>query len=290
MPTKINTTIHIKRKWVPVYSMRLMLLAISLAIPVCLLSACNATSADPSNIYIAPIKISDALEKAIHSAVLKQLWDDPFGETDTEGHCVLLTENEKDGTTVVYAIASYASFGFENDVFTIKSGCGAIPAVIRFSESNGVYTLLSYKEPADGDNNENSIKELFPRKLWTSVVGANHYYAKLTDQQMQQAEAYLKSIGRDANVSAEYVEKEDFHISVEASNTLFGLPELYDYPLWIGTQEFIEGGKRYVYEAREEDFSGYTVLTFTKRVAAGGAIKQQVKYKVTGDSVKRIDN
>ena len=258
-----------------------------LVLIACYTAACNLSFADPSNAIITPIKASDELEEAIHLAVLQRLWSS-HGEKDTEGHCILLVETDKDGLTVVYAIASYASYGFENDVFTIKSGSWAIPAVIKFNKRDDGYTLLSYTEAADGDNYTSSIKELFPRQLWTSVSGARTYSAELENQQVQQAKTYLKAIGRNAKVSAGYVEKESFHISEEASNTLFGLLELSDYPFFIGTQKFVKDGIRYAYVACEEDFSDYVILTFTKRNAAGMPL-HRLKYRITGDDVSQLE-
>lgn len=191
------------------------------------------------------IKVSEELDNAVSKAAISRLYDDSFAEAKTEGHIILSVQDKGDRVTV-YVIASYASFGFENDYFTLKSGCGAIPAVIEFSKAGGKYELLSYTEPEDGENNYESTKELFPITLWGSVLNADSYYPELKSQQEEQARAYVKSIGRNEKVCADYVEKPDFNISIGASNMLIEMRELCYYPFWIGTQESIENGIRYI--------------------------------------------
>ncbi len=230
--------------------------------------------------------VSQSLDSAVSEAVLSQLGDFYLGEKTTQGHIILSVE-ERGEKTIVYVVASYASFGFENDVFTIVSGCGAIPAVIEFIQKGSQYEMLSYTEPADGEDNYESKKELFPSNLLSKVLYTDKYYPELQGQQEKQAEDYVKSIGRDAVVDCDYVEKNDFNISVEASNYLFCLDELYDYPFWIGTQETVENGIRYIYEGTEEDYTGYSILTFTKK-SEGGITVQQLKYKVTGSTVEKL--
>lgn len=235
----------------------------------------------------ASAAVSDELDKAIGDAVLSQLDGYLSGEAKAEGHIVLSTKGDGDGNTVVYAIASCSWYGFEKNMFTVKSGCGAIPVVIIFSKTEAGYSLLSYTEPEDGEGYADSVRQLFPIFLWPKLFLADRYYGELQKQQEEQAAAYLKSIGRDAVIHSEYIEEEPFRISVEAYNTLFCMPELCDYPSFVGTFETVEDGMRCIYEANEEDFTGYAIITYTKRTENGN-ILQQYKYKVTGDTVTLI--
>jgi protein-S-isoprenylcysteine O-methyltransferase Ste14 len=91
------------------------------------------------------------LDSAVGLAIKSQSNKYSAGETATEGHIILDSE-ENDGTFKVYAIASLGVFGFENGIFTIVSGSGAIPTVMIFSRNeNGEYSLLEYKEPKEKD-------------------------------------------------------------------------------------------------------------------------------------------
>jgi bla regulator protein blaR1 len=207
------------------------------------------------------------------------------GEARTEGHIILSAEQDSDGKTVVYAIASCAYYGFENGLFTEISGCGAIPAVIKLFNSSGGYSLLSYTEPEDGQRNSESIKILFPERLWPEVLNTDQAYADLQMQKEKQAQAYLDGIGRNAKICQGYVDKEFFHVSADASNTLIAIAELIDYPWWIGSKESIDDGQRHIYMASEEDSPEYSVITFTKKNEAGD-ILEQFKYKIAGNNVE----
>lgn len=230
---------------------------------------------------------SGPLDKAVGDAVLSRLDNYMAGEARAEGHAVLAAERDADGNTVVYAVASCACYGFENGVFTVVSGSGAIPAVIKFTETNGGYSLISYTEPEDGARYTDSVRELFPEELWPQVLNTEPFAAELRRRKEEQAKAYLQSIGREAEINSGYVERELLHISAGASNKLIGMNELGAYPYWIGSRETIENGARCVYETVEEDASGYSVLTYTKK-AEDGSILQQYKYKITGDDVALV--
>lgn len=215
------------------------------------------------------------------------------GEVATEGHLILDTE-EKNGKIKVYTISSFGYFGFENGIFTKISGSGAIPTVITFSKNEkGEYSLLEYKEPVDGAGYIDSVKKMFPSKLWDKVLSEGKYYPELVKQQEAQAEEYLKSIGRKAKVSAAYVDKKPVNIGVEASNKLFAELTKYDAflnscPYWIGTREIIENGVRYIYETSQSKTSdGYDLISFKKKKEDGTFVKEH-KYKIIGSEPQLI--
>lgn len=209
------------------------------------------------------------------------------GETVTEGHIILDTE-EKDGTVKVYTIASNGAFGFENGIFTKVSGSGAIPTVITFSQGeNNQYSLLEYKEPMDGSGYGDSVKKMFPLRLHSRVLSAHEDYATLAKQQEEQAEEYLKSIGRTAEVSAAHVEKKLPDIDVQASNKLFSEFTKYNdflnnCPYWLGTREKVENGVRYIYEtSQSKTDDGCDLITFSKK-KEDGTIVEEYNYKIVG--------
>ena len=164
------------------------------------------------------------------------------GETATEGHIIL--DNEESSETVkVYTIASFGAFGFENGIFTKVSGSGAIPTVMIFSKNeSGEYSLSEYTELVDGAGYTDSIKSMFPQKLWDRVLSSQGDNADLVRQQEAQAAGYLRGIGRTADVSAAHVPKQLADINIDASNKLFAEYTKYDSflnncPYWIGARE-----------------------------------------------------
>ena len=288
MEKRIRSIFMTKKTRFPVILAMLLLTIILLF--SCFTTACNpthgtsASSSSQGSSTSSSSPTSNALDNAVSSAILSRLSSDPFGEKKAEGHVTLGTQKDKNGETLVYVVASYAAFGFENNVFTIVSGSGATPAVIRLSGNGSDYKLISYTEIEDGDRNQSSIQSMFPEQYWASAKNVGQYLSELQKQQVAQASAYLKSIGRDAQIQLSGVARKSFNISAKASNTLIAINELSDYPSWIGTREKVVGGTRTVYKAGEQDLTGYSLITYTKE-SAGGNILQQMQFKVTGDRV-----
>jgi len=235
------------------------------------------------------------IDEAVSFAVKGRSTAYALGETATEGH-IILEIQEKNGTVKVYTIASYGAFAFENGIFTKVSGSGAIPTVITFSkDENDQYSLLEYKEPLDGAGFSDSVKKMFPRQLHNRVLSTNREdYQTLVKEQERQAAEYLKSIGRNAKVSAEHVEKKLPDIDVQASNKLFA--EFIKYnsflnncPYWLGKKEKVENGVRYIYETSQSKTSdGYDLMIFRKK-KEDGTIVEEYKYKIVGSEPQLID-
>ncbi len=65
-----------------------------------------------------------------------------------------------------YTIASIGVFEFQDGIFAIVSGSGAIPTVMTFSiDEHGQYKLIAYEEPLDGEAYVKSIKKMFPKHI-----------------------------------------------------------------------------------------------------------------------------
>jgi bla regulator protein BlaR1 len=195
----------------------------------------------------------------------------------------------------VYTISSISWFGFENGIFTGISGSGAIPTVITFSKNqSGEYLLLEYKEPMDGAGYSQSIKKMFPKKLWDKVF-TTEKYPEITKQMEAQAKDYLQSIGRISKVSLTSVEKKPVNINVEASNTIFAEYTKYDselnkFPYWIGSKEIIENENRYIFETSQgKTNDGYDLITF-KKIKEDGNVVTQYQYKIIGNKVHLLVN
>lgn len=229
-----------------------------------------------------------SIEEAVSQAVKKQRKAYADGEAYTEGHIILDTE-EKDGNIKAYTFASYGAFGFENGIFTKISGSGAIPTVITLKkDEDSGYSLIEYKEPMDGAGYIESTKKMFPKKLWDTVLKQRgDQYLKLARQQEEQAEQYLKSIGRNAEVSEKSVDKKLLQIDIEASDKIFAEftkhdGELNNFPTWIGTRELIQNGVRYIYEvSQSKSQDGYDIVNF-KKTEENGIVVKEYSYKIVG--------
>lgn len=232
--------------------------------------------------------ISEDIEEAV-SQTIKSRGEKGYGvgEVGTEGHVILELE-EKDGIVKAYTISSFGYFGFENNVFTKVSGSGAIPTVMTFSKntSNG-YSLIEYKEPIDGDGNLDSIKDMFPKRLWDKVLSSEASYKELVKLQEAQAKEYLKTIGRSAEVKADFVDRPLPNINVSASNKLFAEIQKDDLlqvncPHWLGSREVLENGVRVIYEtSQSKNDDGYDLISFRKSDENGKVIEESI-YKIVG--------
>jgi len=230
----------------------------------------------------------DKIDELVSEAILSRSTGYMDGEFVTEGH-IILGKEEKESTLKVYTVASLGVYGFENGLFTTVSGSGSIPTVMEFEgNTQGEWELKEYKEPMDGGGYTDSIKEMFPKKIHEEIFSGNQeYYEQLKAQQKEQAQVYLDSIGRDAEIQPGHVEKTLSNINVEASNKLFAELTKYDEflnncPYWIGTREKIEEGQRYIYETKQEKTEeGKDMMTYSKTNEKGEVIEKR-KYLIEG--------
>ncbi|GAB6109978.1 M56 family metallopeptidase [Fusibacter bizertensis] len=264
---------------------------ILIVVLVCIGFATNPISKE--NAAISQAQVQDTLDKAVSLAIMAQGNGYSKGEVVTEGHIILGTE-EKDNSVKAYTLSSVGWFGFENGIFTMISGSGAIPTVMTFSEnSKGEYALVEYKEASDGTAYMDSIKDMFPKELWDKVTEGD-INGEIEKQREEQAKEYLKRIDRNATVSSAYVEKILPQISVEAQNKIFSEFTKYDeefntFPYWIGTKEVIADGVRYIYETSQgKTDDGFDLIDF-KKTKEDGSIVKEYRYKIVGDEPQLIE-
>ena len=211
------------------------------------------------------------------------------GECIGEGHVILGSEQCAEGN-ILYLITSYGEYGFENGRFVKVSGSGAIPVRLTLAPDN---TVIEYKEPMDGSYWLPSLKEMFPKGYVDIVLNqSEQYYNDCIAQEEQYARAYLKSIGRNAPVGETSDERDKLYplpdMNVEASNTLLDL--FWDYPYWLGTQEKIEDGRRFVYEKSWEDKgNGNGTVTFMKYLYGGSYIAEKYVIEVNGGELNYLE-
>ncbi|MGL6104954.1 M56 family metallopeptidase [Romboutsia sp.] len=231
-------------------------------------------------------KGNESLEGAISQALLNSTIKFNGSEVETEGH-IILDKEEKNNNIKVYMITSTGEFGFENGIFTLSSGTSCLPTAMTFEkDSNGNYKYINREELQDGAYYEDSIKKVFPKKLWESALNSNKYYEELTKQQEEQAKYYLKSINREAKVQGDYVEKKLADINVEAGNKLLQDKNLSSYPYWLGSREELVNGQRYLYEKAYTKSDGNEFIIYTKK--KDGKVVEEYKYKIVGSNIELV--
>lgn len=255
------------------------------------------SKSNDKEVFSDNVEVSLKLDEAITNAI-KEFNIDKYsqGEFNSEAH-VVLGKKEKNNNIDIYALVNYGSFMFENDIFTLVSGGWGIPTKITFEiDENHNYNLLEYKEAYDGGLYEASIRKMFPKNIVTKVMNSDSYEEKLLKEQKLQAEKYLKSINRKANVSMDNSnledKKENFdnYISEEAQNKLFSVKELYKFPTWIGKIENVVDGIRYIYETNiTKDSDGYYIIKY-KRYDENKNIIEEHYWKVYDDDIKEINH
>ena len=209
------------------------------------------------------------------------------GECCGEGHVILGTRLSG-ARLKVYALTMYGNYGFQNDMFIKVSGSGVIPAVLTFEKSGDDWRLLGMEYPLDGAGYTRSIRRMFPLRYRSAALHGDNMHAALISQERQYAGEYLQSIGREA-VIGEYrdlhtVLLTDCGVSVEVSNRLIADKRLGDYPYWIGTSEYLAGGKRYI-RSLSLDESASQIRYKTVERESGAVIEVFFFDALTGEEI-----
>jgi|GEM_PF-3473435 len=206
------------------------------------------------------------------------------GECMGEGHIILGDDILENGGKIIYALTTVGYYGFENDCFIKVSGSGIIPARITFDADNNV---TEYLMPMDGGLYEKSIKEIFPKKYHHIILKGDYkeQYADCFEQEKRYAAEYLEKIGRNALI-CEYgdIEHKLPDLSAEVSNKL--LDTFREYPYWLGTQEKIIDGVRYVYK---RSMDGDNTVIFEKYLYDTGETVNRIVLNVDNGEIKAIE-
>lgn len=229
-------------------------------------------------------------EEAVAQAVLDRVTG---GECTGEGH-IILRETEEDGNRVIYAICSTGSYGFVNGNLEEIGGSGAIPTRLTFTVGeDGIWQLSEYWTPEDGSEYEPSLRDNYPLDLVSEALNAHRQYNKLKSQKEKYAYEYLDRIGRTAEVGDfgdfRHPLATDRGMSVEASNFLTGQEELGNYPLFIGTEEWIEDGVRWVYSNEWNPAEGGGTAVYTKTNYETGEVAEKWVFQINGDTCTLIE-
>lgn len=233
------------------------IIVLILAAAMCLaLAACGSSKSTSS-------EMSANLDKAVGEALLKNSAGEyQQAECSGEGHVIMGYDSSGD-TVTAYVQTMVGQYGFQDGNFVKVSGSGIIPAVMTFKNENGTLTCSEIKFPEDGDGYKDSVNKLFPQNYRARALSPKDTDASsLKSQEQAYAEAYLKSIGRTAKIG----EYGDFQhplpdISTQASNNLTEFEQDNGYPMWLGNQETLENGVRYVYEKSWDKSAGEIIYT-----------------------------
>ena len=252
---------------------KIILLVLSIGI-LLFFSACGENT--PSKETLSPL-VAEAIIQENENSYLE-------GECSGEGHMILGSSLSGDRLKV-YALTMYGNYGFQNGMFIKVSGSGVIPAVLTFEKDGSDYRLLEIEYPQDGAKYTESIRRLFPLKYRSAALHGDSAYNGLLSQERSYAEAYLKSIGREAEIG-EYRDLDivlltDLGVSVDISNELIRDERLGKYPYWIGTAEYLENGKRYI-RSLSYDEAAEQIIYRTVEAASGETTEGFVFDAVTG--------
>ena len=281
-------------------TLQTLLLAAGLILALCACGAQSGESApeEPAEAVTEPAEETAAPadeDQAVALALLDQARSGyRSGECPAEGHAILGVFTKEDGNTVeVYAQCSVGNYGFVSGNFEEISGSGAIPSRLTFAkDENGGLTLTDFWQAEDGSRYVDSIRETFPAELVEQALDTQAYYPALQEEKEAYARAYLEEIGRAAEIG-EYADFDhplacEQGMSVEVSNAL--MDAMPDYPFFLGNEERIEDGVRWVYsnEWAPGETEGEGTATYTKTNYDTGEIAEQHIYQVTGDTYTEI--
>lgn len=244
---------------------------------------------------LRPRTRAKTLEQAVAAAVLEynrysysQDW-----EVSGEGH-KLLGQEETDTMTSVYALTMYGTYRFQDGNFVKDGGCGVIPMVFQMArEPDGAYVAVRCQRPEDGGGYIESIRRLFPERLWESCLSPSEEVRDdLKKQERAYAEDYLKQIGREAAVGDygdfPHMILTDVGVPVEVSNAMGDTRNFAPddparlAPFWLGNIERLEEGERFIYEQSYD--ADKKEIRFSKiRYESGETVAQSVYDGISGE-------
>lgn len=208
-----------------------------------------------------------------------------------------LSARESEAGYEVYAVSSSAVYGFSNGSFMAVGGTGAIPCKYTLTKGeDGALTCTDLWLPPDGGDYASSIRETFPLSLRWQARHADVYQAGLRKEQTAQAQAYLDKLGRQAEILSDTsslyptfpgMSQTAFYALMDQNDDD---PDASPYPNFVGTQEALEHGTRWVYEtAWDHDGSGNGTVTYTKYpYDAPTDVAQKIICQVQGDTVQKL--
>lgn len=156
-------------------------------------AACLLTDPVSVNNSEIPKALDNAVSAALSSEAERYGSFSPSG-CAVQGHATFGSETNN-GVTRVYCYAEIGWFNTENGYFTEVSG-SSMPVVLRFTLTDGNYTLVGIDYASDGADNGPSIKKLFPLRYRSRALDPTEKDRAAVDEMMvSAASAYLDSAG-----------------------------------------------------------------------------------------------
>ena len=229
---------------------------------------------------------SNDLDEAISKSIIEVYLSNLEGELPVESH-EILGKSENEDYVEVYLMTTYGIYEFQNNIFNLTTAMSNIPMKIKFTKKDNQYNYVDSKIAEDGGLFEESLYEMFPKKQASQALNNSldgNYSKKLLEKLNKKAEYYVKNLGREAQVTYNYVPKKE--LNEVALKGMSGIEELYNYPQYIGTREVLESGTRYIYETAYNERTG--ILSFYK-YKENKETSNIIQYKVNKDNIEKID-
>lgn len=188
--------------------------------------------------YIAELDKKN-LDSVVHNYILEYNKNRYYtGEIGFSAYKVYETKREGKNL-VLFTVVQYYRLGFENDQFTVVSGSGAIPTVIKLKiNENQEYEVVEYSEPRDGKESISFIRSLFPENIVDIMMENDEALVQELWKSLEsQARAYLKYIDRDDVIIKPRVEKDTDDETLRAIYNVNLMKP--GFPTWNGTKEIL---------------------------------------------------
>ncbi len=229
----------------------------------------------------------DMLEEAVVRTVLEQE-EGRFLPGEFQGAGCKIFAALPDGEDLaVFALIEYREYSFINDVFTNVSGCRA-RVRIDFGREDGAYAAQRYVHLEIDTLPEEEIEELMAplKEAGADTVYSDTDLTELRAQVNGAAEEYLRRLGRDASVAErETLDLEwlyDKGISDSAMSRILEDEKASSYPDWLGTEERLENGERFVCRTDYEEQTH--LITYTKTRYDSGEVVEILRFDaLTGE-------
>lgn len=239
---------------------------------------------------IRPVYDGQSLHEAVGEllqAKTKEIYGDE--ECAVESHRIVSALG-KDGKTHVSVLTTTGAFRFMNGNLIRLDKMNIEPAVMVLVKNAAGNYEVEYADYANiGIEGEEAIRQLFVKQTADNVLGTMETFRQdLANQEKQAAADYAASLSRTCEVGTfaefpvEYLDKKVANTDV--MDKILVDPKLMPYPIFIGNQEYLENGTRYVYETafREED----ATILFKKYDFKTKETKEEFKVSAqTGDYI-----
>ena len=194
--------------------------------------------------------LSEAVGKYLSAHSTKA---DANAEFCTTAHNIV-SAISKDGKYEVYALVSYGEYRFMNGNLVRLTELNVKPAVFTFVKNDKqYYDFLHVDLPSFASTTEEAIQKMYIKETATNVLNNLEIFKTgLLAQEEEAAKKYLEGIGRTAKIGTRseftFDSIESQGVSAEAADKILADQQLLLYPMWIGNQEFVQDGVRYIYE------------------------------------------